>query len=347
MTANKQYTNTRVLVNKAFEGATPNKSHFRTETIAIDAPELKEGELFTKAISISLDPYIRHDFSAEGATESPVIGYMLSEVLDSKNPKFPVGCKVFSPAEWAQYSHISNPEHLFDLNRYDEIIESSGLPISTFNGILGVPGFTVWHGLEKVGDLKAGETIYISSAAGTLGQIAGQIAKRKGLRVIGSAGSDEKVDYLINELGFDAAFNYKTQNKKEALLAAAGPKGLDIYYDLVGDDTVDLVLELLNPYGRIISVGILSIHQNEEPVALKNTINILLKQLRFEGYLVFENYHHLPRFWKEMVPLVKEKKIKYSETVFDNADLATIGETYVNVLGGKYKGKVTINIAAN
>ncbi|KAF9306888.1 hypothetical protein BGZ74_002389 [Mortierella antarctica] len=345
MTAAKQYSNTRVLINKSFEGATPNKSHFRTETITIEAPELKENELFTQALSVSLDPFIRFDFSGD-ATESPVIGYVLSKVLDSKNPQYPVGSIIFSPAEWGQYSHISNPEHLGDVNRYDEAIKSSGLPHSLFNGILGVPAFTVWHSLKQVGDLKAGETIYISSAAGTLGQIAGQLAKRKGLRVIGSAGSQDKIDYLINELGFDAAFNYKTQDKKQALLAAGGDKGIDIYYDLVGDDTVDVALDILNPSGRIIAIGVLAMHQNELPYAPKNTINILMKQLRYEGYLVFENYQHFPQFWEEVVPLVKSGEIKFKETVIEDASVEQLGETYVNVLAGKYSGKVSVHLAS-
>ncbi|KAF9368654.1 hypothetical protein CPB97_004401, partial [Podila verticillata] len=180
----------------------------------------------------------------------------------------------------------------------------------------------------------------------TLGQIAGQLAKRKGLRVIGSAGSQEKIDYLINELGFDAAFNYKTQNKKSALLAAAGSKGIDIYYDLVSDDTVDIALEVLNPKGRILSIGVLAMHQNAAPYAPKNTINILMKQLRYEGYLVFENYAHFPQFWEEMVPLVKSGEIKFKETVIEGGKVEALGEAYVNVLAGKYSGKVSVQLAS-
>ncbi|KAF9427252.1 hypothetical protein BGZ94_005234 [Podila epigama] len=344
MTVAKQYTNTRVLVSKAIEGTSLNKSHFRTETVTIDAPELKEGELFTQALYISLDPFLRFDFSA--GDESPVIGYALSKVVDSKNEQFPVGAIIFSPAEWALYSHISNPEHLFDVNRFDEPIKSSGLPASTFTGILGVPGFTVWDSLRKVGDLKAGETIYISSAAGTLGQIAGQLAKRKGLRVIGSAGSQEKIDYLINEVGFDAAFNYKTENKKEALLAAAGPKGIDIYYDLVGDDTADLALDVLNPRGRILAIGLLTLNKNPTPVPLHNTLNILMKQLRYEGYLVFERYELFPQFWEEIVPLVKDKTLKYKETVIKEGGIEKLAETYLDLLGGKYSGKVSVQLSS-
>ncbi|KAG0340191.1 hypothetical protein BG004_006525 [Podila humilis] len=362
MSPSKQYSNSRVLISKIPEGTAPNKSHFRTETITIDAPELKENELFVKSIIFSLDPWIRHEFP-DGVTESPVVGYVQSKVLDSKNPKYPVGSIVFSPGEWAEYNHVVDPVHLEDSNRYDEIIESSGLPASNFNGVLGVPGLTVWHSLEKVGNLKAGETIYISSAAGTLGQIAGQLAKRRGLRVIGSAGTQEKINYLINELGFDAAFNYKSENKKEALLTAAagGPDnnnkaGIDVYYDLVGDETVDLALEVLNDKGRIISIGALSNHDNKAPAQLRNIEHILWKQLRYEGYLVFEHYDNFPRFWEELVPLVKSGQFKFSEQVVDartknndgaisHLDVGVIAESYVDLLQGKFKGKVSVRVA--
>ncbi|KAF9427251.1 hypothetical protein BGZ94_005233 [Podila epigama] len=347
----KQYTNTRVLISKVPLNTKFSKEHFRTEAFTLDAPVLNENELFLKTLTISLDPYIRHEFPGD-ATESPVIGYLISEVLDSKDPRFPVGSIVHGPTEWAEYNVVRDPELLYDYNRYDQPFKASGLPLSTFTGILGVPGFTVWDSLRKIGGLKAGETIYVSSAAGTLGQIAGQLAKRKGLRVIGSAGSQEKIDYLINELGFDAAFNYKTDNKKEALLAAAGPNGLDVYYDLVGDDTTDVVLEVLNKHGRIISIGVLHWHNNQAPAPLRNAEHILWKELRYEGYLVFDRYSHFPTFWEEVVPLVKNKTLKYRETVVDarggnsgKVDLSVIGEAYAGVLAGKYSGKVTVTVA--
>ncbi|KAG0002108.1 hypothetical protein BGZ80_006024 [Entomortierella chlamydospora] len=136
------------------------------------------------------------------------------------------------------------------------------MPLSAYNGVLGVPEFTIWDSLNSKGDLKASETIYISSAAGTLGQFAGQLAKRKGLRVIGSAGSDEKAAFLKNGHGLWISVL--------ALAEAAGPAGLDIYYELVGDDTVEIALDLLNPCGRILAVGILAAHQNAEPYLPKN-----------------------------------------------------------------------------
>ena len=318
---------------------------------------------------------IRHDFP-EGKEETSVHGFAIGKVESSNNAKFPVGALIFSPSHWETYTHVYDPQFLNDVAVLDDVVDPN-IPLAAYNGVLGVPGFTVWDSLNHIGDLKKGETIYISSAAGyvlcsccslifffffffhlmtyrlshmllhtcsTLGQLAGQLAKRKGLRVIGSAGTDEKVAYLKNQLGFDAAFNYKTQDRRAALTEAAGEAGLDVYYDLVGDDTTEIVLDLLNPHGRILAVGILSAHQNEEPYAPKNLINILFKQLRYEGYLVFERYENLGKFWEEVTPLVAKGEIKYTDTVLKQG-VETLGETYVKFLSGAFQGKVNVQVA--
>ncbi|KAF9192845.1 hypothetical protein BGZ51_004608 [Haplosporangium sp. Z 767] len=338
----KSYTNTRVYTSKVSEYVAPSPSQFRVATETLEAPILKENEVFVKNLIFSLDPYLRFDFK-EGSNESPVFGVGIARVLDSKNPNVPVGALIIATAEWAEYSHISRPDFLSDIAVLDRIVDPS-VPLTAYNGVLGVSGLTVWDSLNKIGDLKKGETIYVSSAAGTLGQLAGQLAKRKGLRVIGSAGSDEKVAFLKNELGFDGAFNYKTQDRREALTELIGEAGLDIYYDLVGDDTTEIVLDLLNPHGRVLAVGILAHHQNQEPYALRNVVNILVKQLRYEGYTLFERYGYFPQFWQEVTPLVAKGEIKYTDTVLKQG-VETLGETYVKVLSGAFRGKVNVQIA--
>ncbi|KAF9144774.1 hypothetical protein BGX30_011538 [Mortierella sp. GBA39] len=342
MTAsNNQFSNTRVLVAQIPEGVAPNKSHFRTVTVTEDKPELEDGAIFVKNSVLSLDPYIKYDFSS-GNEESPVAGFGLGKIVDSKNPAFPVGSTFFGPVRWESYSHLTKEQGLGESINLDAGLDKD-LPLSVYNGVLGLSGFTVWDSLKRLGNLKKGETIYISSAAGTLGLLAGQLAKRQGLRVIGSAGSDEKVAYLTSELGFDAAFNYKTQDRRSAL-AEAAPQGLDIYYDLVFDDTVDIALDLLNPHGRIISVGTLALHQGQEPAAPKNLINILMKQLRYEGYMVYEYFDQWESFWKEVTPMVKSGEIKFAETVIEGK-LDIVAETYGRFLQGGYKGKVSVKIA--
>ncbi|KAF9905645.1 hypothetical protein EC991_001475 [Linnemannia zychae] len=335
-----QINNTRVFIAQIPEGVAPNKSHFRTVTATEDKPELEEGAVFVKNVLFSLDPYIRHEF-AEGAKETEVIGFGFGKVLDSKNPAFKVGSDYFfGSLTWSNYSVIRAQElgETFNVDSIDKDV-----PLSAYSGVLGASGLTVWDSLRRVADLKKGETIYISSAAGTLGQLAGQLAKRQGLRVIGSAGTDEKVAYLKNTLGFDAAFNYKTQDKREALTAAVGPQGLDVYYDLVFDNTVEIALDLLNPHGRVITVGLLAGHKGDDLALPRNIVHLLLKQIRWEGYTVFENFGEFENFWKEVTPLVKNGEIKYTETVV-NGGVENIAETYLRFLEGAYQGKVSLKL---
>ncbi|KAF9956416.1 Prostaglandin reductase 1 [Mortierella alpina] len=341
MTLAKQVTTTRVLVAQIPEGVAPNKSHFRTITVNEAVPELKDGAIYIQNLVFSLDPYIKFDF-AEGATESPVVGFAIAKVLDSKNEKFPIGSTVSGPAKWESFTLIDNPEKLAEVFNLDKALDPE-LPLSIYNGVLGLSGLTVWDSLNQVGDLKKGETIYISSAAGTLGQLAGQLAKRKGLRVIGSAGTDEKVAFLKNELKFDAAFNYKTQDKRAALTEAMGTAGIDIYYDITLDDNVDIALDLLNHHGRIVSVGALALHQGQAPAAPANVVNILMKQLRYEGYLVYYRYDQFEPFWKEVAPLVKSGEIKSAETVLQGG-IDSIADSYIRLLNGEFKGKVSVDI---
>ncbi|KAG0291697.1 hypothetical protein BGZ96_004906 [Linnemannia gamsii] len=325
----------------ATKGVAPNKNHFRTVTTTKDKPELEEGSVLVKNAVFSLDPYILHDFS-KGNKESSVTGFGIGKIVDSKNPTFPVGSTFFGPVRWESYSVLTQDQGLSESVNLDAGLDKDD-SLSVYNGVLGLSGFTVWDSLKRRGDLKKGETIYISSAAGTLGQLAGQLAKRQGLRVIGSAGSDDKVAYLKNVLGFDAAFNYKTQDRRQALTELA-PQGLDIYYDMGFDDTVEIALALLNPHSRIISVGVLAMHQGQELVAPKNMIHILMKQLRYEGYVVYEYYDQWEDFWKEMTLLVKNGEIKFAETVVEGG-IDVVAETYDRFMQGGYKGKVSVKFA--
>ncbi|KAF9966542.1 hypothetical protein BGZ70_002001 [Mortierella alpina] len=339
--SSQQFTNNRVVITEGAEHVPLNKEQFKTVTEVLTLPELQKDEIFVQNLIFSLDPYLRYDYQ-EGSKESSVFGFGISRVIASNNAKVPTGALVISPSNWADYSVIPK-KSLSEVAVLDDVIDPK-VPLSAYNGVLGVPGFTVWDSLNKIGDLKKGETIYISSAAGTLGQLAGQLAKRKGLRVIGSAGTDEKVAFLKNELGFDAAFNYKTQDKREALTEAVGEAGLDIYYDLVGDDTTEVALDLLNPQGRVVAVGILAYHQNEAPKPITNVYNVLFKRLRYEGYTLFDRFEHFAQFWREMTPLVASGDIKYTQTVV-KAGADKIAETYLNVLNGTYKGKVNVQLA--
>ncbi|KAF9582921.1 hypothetical protein BGW38_010577 [Lunasporangiospora selenospora] len=333
----------RVLLVKPIEGSKPDRSHFRTVSVTEPVPELVDNAVLVKNLIFSLDPYVKPaDYTAIDG--SPVVGFGIATVVKSKNDEFPVGAILFGPLHWEEYT-VLDQMALAEGFRLDQALDRD-VPLSVYNGILGLTGLTVWDSLNFVGNLKAGETIYISSAAGTLGQLAGQLAKRKGLRVIGSAGSDEKVAFLKSELGFDGAFNYKTQDKRQALTELVGEKGLDIYYDLVMDDTLDVALELLNAHGRIIGIGALSVHQGQAPYAPKNLMALIEKSLRYEGYMVYERFDQLEAFWKELTPLVKSGEIKSGETLVQGS-IEDLTETYLKFLNGGYTGKVNIEVAKN
>jgi NADPH-dependent curcumin reductase CurA len=186
-------------------------------------------------------------YEINGAVDS----YGVSEIVSSKNAAYPVGSIIYGTVRWEEYSVLSGASvaSFQILPKAREL--ANKIPLSNYVGILGMPGLTAYGSLKAVAKPKAGETIYISAASGAVGQLVGQLAKLQGLRVVGSAGSDAKVDYLIKELKFDAAFNYKNGPILDALRKAA-PEGIDIYYDNVGAEHLEAALEALNKKGRVV-----------------------------------------------------------------------------------------------
>ncbi|KAG0210968.1 hypothetical protein BGX28_008676 [Mortierella sp. GBA30] len=283
--SNLQISNTRVMTSKVAEYVAPTKDQFRIETEVQEALEYRRTTSLSGTCSSLLIPvsglYIRFDFR-DDSDESPVIGLSIARVVESNNSSIPArvaesnnssipeGALVISSTHWAEYSYISQ-KFINNVVVLDNVLDPR-VPLSAYNGVLGVSGFIVWDSLKKIRDLKKSETLYISSAA----------AKRKDLRVIESAGTNEKVAFLKKQHGLDAIFNCKTQDKRAALAEAVGGTGSDIYYDLIGDNTTEIVLDFLNPHGRVIAVGILSYHQNKAPAPLPNIINFLIKRLRYE-----------------------------------------------------------------
>ncbi|KAF9157152.1 hypothetical protein DFQ26_009093 [Actinomortierella ambigua] len=379
-----QFTNKQVLVSPMGDGVQPSEAHFRTVTITQDKPTLAPNQLFIKNLSFSMEPLIFYDFST-GANESKVRGFGMAQVLESTNPNITPGSIVHITMPWEEYSVIQaesgNP--LGDVivhSPSDRHLRWSNTPLTAYNGVLGIPGFTAWDALRVHGDLKPGEVIYVNSAAGTLGSLAGQLAKRKGLRVIGSAGSQAKLDYLLNELGFDEVFNYKAPGgvrrgleqalaslsaKQAAAAAAAATKtqgshlavgggsatatsvGLDVYFDLVNEvPSLEAVMDLMNPHGRILSVGMIADQLNDKPThGPKNYMQILNKQLQWCGYIVMERYMHYHEFVDELEPLISSREIKYVEHVV-NGNVDDIPTYFVKAQQGAFLGKVSVSIAA-
>ncbi|KAG0006701.1 hypothetical protein BGZ65_004946 [Modicella reniformis] len=321
--------------------------HFAAQTIKDFKPVLKDGEVLTRNLVFSLDPYMRgkmRDSSKESYSPSFEIGKPLdargvAEVIESKNDKFPVGSIIHAFIGWEEYTVL--PE--LPTTRIIPGVRETKLPLSSYVGVLGMPGLTAYASLKDIGKPKAGETIFISAASGAVGQLAGQLAKAWGLTVIGSAGSDDKVDYLLKEVGFDKAFNYKKRSVHDALKELA-PNGIDIYFENVGGETLEAALDNMNIFGRIIACGMISQYNTTTPYGVKNLMNVVSKRLTMRGFIVSDFYEqYFGDFFREVRDLLLEKKIVYKVDEVKGVEAAP--NAFVGLLQGKNFGKQVVTVA--
>ncbi|POG67061.1 hypothetical protein GLOIN_2v1650793 [Rhizophagus irregularis DAOM 181602=DAOM 197198] len=326
-------------------------------TIDIECLNLKENEFILRNLYLSIDPYVRvtlqdptsiiMKYSKGVLTGQVVNGLGVSEVVKTNNPNYKVGDLVYGPIGWEEYSYIKSDDASVSsfmlVNK--ELLKDT--PLSYHASFLKFGGLTSYASLIDIGKPKEGETIYISTAAGLTGQLVGQIAKIKGLRVVGSTGSDEKVDFLLNELKFDAAFNYKKVDLDKALSEYC-PNGIDIYYDNVGGKTLEVALEHCNRFARVVACGMISqyhVTNPEERYGVKNLTNIVLKSMIFQGFVVTDYFGKdiEKEFDKDIIEWIKSGKIIYKETVIDGVE--NIAKTFVDMLNGKNIGKYIVKIA--
>ncbi|UKZ76874.1 hypothetical protein TrVFT333_004589 [Trichoderma virens FT-333] len=247
------------------------------------------GGLLVKVLYASFDPYLRvkmRDPSIKSNSppfivNEPIYNDTVSKVLKSDNSDFQEGDIIKARAPIAEYAAITDPK----AQSVIKVQNPYNLDLALFTGALGMPGLTAWSSLYKIGQPKKGETIFISSAAGAVGQFVGQIAKKEGLTVIGSVGSDEKLDYITKELGLDAGFNYKKEKPSDALKRLA-PHGIDIYYENVGGEHLEAALDNMNVFGRIAASGMIS-QYNGDKFGIRNLMQVVAKQLTIQGFIVF------------------------------------------------------------
>jgi len=308
--------------------------------------EIGPGEVLVKVLFISLDPYMRgrmrpaevKSYEPAFTLGQPFSGHGIGEVVKSNNPDFPVGVKVVSLLAWETYTVIKQ-NNWFATTKITEI---EGIPLSNWIGVLGMPGMTAFVGLHKIGNPKVGETIFISAASGAVGQLVGQLAKGLGLRVVGSAGEDSKVEYLVKELKFDAAFNYKTCDMN-AELTKHCPKGIDIYFENVGGKTLEVVLTHCNNFARIVVCGMISQYNTQKPEGIHNLFLLIVKRIRMEGFIVSDDWAtYWPQFVKEIPELIKKGEIKYKEDIAEGLEKAP--EAFVGMLKGHNLGKAIVKV---
>ncbi|KAI8824444.1 NADP-dependent alkenal double bond reductase P2 [Fimicolochytrium jonesii] len=311
-----------------------------------DTVEIKPENVLVKTLFLSLDPYMRMRM-ATGAKSyihpfqigEPLQGTAVAEVYRAaEGSKLQKGDLVVGMVDWAEWTIVSE-------KGLTKVEKKADVPLSYFLGILGMPGYTAYAGLEKIGEPKAGETVYVSGAAGAVGLVVGQIAKAKGCRVIGSAGSDDKVKLLLEEANFDAAFNYKTVKSYTDALKEHCPKGIDVYWDNVGGEMLDAVLPLMNAHGRIPVCGAISQYNASEPYGVKNLSMLIKSKLKLQGFIVGDYYADrelYQRFQQEIVQWIKEKKIVYKEHVDEG--IASAPSAFVGMLKGRNTGKQIVKV---
>ncbi|MBZ4017983.1 NADP-dependent oxidoreductase [Streptomyces purpurogeneiscleroticus] len=302
-----------------------------------------EGQVLVRNIHFSVDPYMRGRMSTAKSyvepfeLDKPMQGGAVGEVIASNAEGFQVGDHVLHFLGWREYATVNAKSAVQ--------VDPEAAPLSTYLGVLGMPGLTAYAGLLRVADFKEGDAVFVSGAAGAVGGQVGQIAKLKGAsRVIGSAGSDEKVKVLLEEYGFDAAFNYKNGPVKDQLKEAA-PDGIDVYFDNVGGDHLEAAIAALNLHGRIAVCGMISQYNATEPTpAPRNLAQIIAKRFRMEGLLVGDHYDLQPKFVEEVSAWVRSGELKYRETFVEGIENGV--EAFLGLLRGENTGKMVVSLPA-
>jgi NADPH-dependent curcumin reductase CurA len=317
----------------------PRESDFRL--VEATVPEPGPGEFLVRVVYLSLDPYMRGRMSAARSYVPPVAlgdvmeGGVVGEVARSRHPGFAVGDVVEGRLGWQEYA-VSTGKGV-------RKIDPSVTPISAALGVLGMPGLTAYFGLLEVGQPKAGETVVVSAASGAVGGLVGQIAKLKGCRAVGLAGSDAKVDYLVRELGYDAGINYRTASDLDAALAAACPGGIDVYFDNVGGRITEAVSRHVNPFARFALCGLMSQYNLTEPeLAPRNERFVLVNRVRIQGFIVFDFVARYKEGLAQLTEWVRQGKLKYREDVVDGLERAP--EALIGLLQGKNFGKAIVRV---
>ncbi|MCY7383496.1 MAG: NADP-dependent oxidoreductase [Microcoleus sp. CAN_BIN18] len=323
---------------KSYPTGEPKESDFALVETAI--PEPGEGEILSSTIYLSLDPYMRGRMSDRESYATPaklgevMMGSNVSQVVKSNNPKFSAGDFVLGYGGWQDYA-IAQGETLRKL-------DPSQVPISYALGITGMPGMTAYFALLDIGKPKAGETMVVSAGSGAVGAVVGQIAKIKDCRAVGIVGSDEKCDYVVNELGFDACINRKTQDLNSALKAAC-PNGIDIYVDHTAGPILEAVLQNINLGARIPLVGLISQYNAETPPPGPNLMPLLVKRALIKGFLVGDYQQRHAEFMNDMSQWLQAGKLKYKEDIVKGLENAP--RAFIGLLQGENFGKLIVQVS--
>lgn len=293
--------------------------------------------LLVQNILMSVDPAMRPPMT-NGQTKlnEAMPGGALGKVIESDDDGIPVGSYVKHRFGFREYVVLQHDDA--------EVVKVEDEPLSSHMHILGGTGLTAYGGLLVTGELKDGENVFVSAAAGAVGSVVGQIAKIKNCRVVGSCGSDEKVRHLIEDLGFDGAFNYKTEDIRKSLHKLL-PDGIDVYFENVGGAHLDAACGQMRPLGRIPVCGMISAYNNKgaRSEGVTTLSNMIYNRVTMKGFVVYEFYHMQDQFLKDMRQWLREGKLKYDETIMNGIEQAP--DALIGMLQGQNTGKMLVRLA--
>jgi NADPH-dependent curcumin reductase len=324
--------NQRVVLASRPEGWV-TEGNFRLE--AAPLPELQDGEILVKNLWLSLDPYMRGRMSESKSYVKGVdigevmVGQTVGEILESKNPAFKVGDKVLTQLGWQR----------FGVTREATKVDGTRAPLSYYLGLLGMPGMTAYFGLKEIGQPKAGETVLVSAASGAVGSVVGQLAKLWGCRAIGIAGGPQKCDYVVRELGFDACLDYKAGALRDQLKETP----IDVYFDNVGGEILDVALARMKLFGRVVVCGSISDYNATEPYRVRNLRAVLVNRLKVQGMIVFDWKERYGEALKALGGYLAAGKLKTRESVVEG--LANAPQGFISLLKGGNFGKQLVKLA--
>lgn len=318
----------------------PTQDHFKIVEVELAPPQ--KNEVLVQNRYMSVDPYMRGRMRAEGVYAEPyalnqaMYGGAVGEVIESQAADFQKGDIVLNGGAW-QDKFIAPANTVTKLTPFDKN------RLSLYLGTLGMPGMTAYVGLFKFGEPKEGETVFVSAASGAVGANVCQIAKQIGCRVVGSVGSDEKAQWLLDECKVDQVINYKACGNLTQALAKAAPNGIDVYFENVGGSHLEAALNAMNHFGRIAACGMISTYNNSEPAPGPNNLMLIVgKKVRINGFIVFDHNHMRAQFLSDMESWVKDGKIVVRETVIEGLDNSV--DAFLALFSGDNFGKMIVKI---
>ncbi len=317
----------------------PKLTDFEFSTSEIT--ELQKGEVLLSTKYVSVDPYLRGrmrdtpSYIKPFEIGKPIESGIIAEVLESNDSNLSKGDYVSGTLLWKE-TQVAKADGLMK-------VDPNKAPLSAYLGILGMTGLTAYFGLTEIGKPKKGETLLVSGAAGAVGSVVGQIGKILGLRVVGIAGTDEKVKMLKSEFGFDEGFNYKTTENMSESIAKACPDGVDIYFDNVGGEISEAVLFNINKFSRTINCGAISVYNNTElPKSISVQSFLIKKSSLMQGFVIFDYVDKHPEGVKQLTAWLNEDKLTYTETIREGFE--NIPQAFLDLFEGKNKGKMLVKL---